>query len=82
LTTIQVVDVEPTMTPAPANEDQIGVRDLTLGQPGHYVNLTYGYQLQYPPAWYTGFGNRPLLVSFSNLDPGSHNRLSMRPKVA
>ena len=78
LTTIQVVEVEPTMTPAPANEGQIGVRDLPLGQPGHYVNLTYGYQLQYPPAWYTGFGNRPLLVSFSNLDPGSHNRLSMR----
>jgi len=40
--------------------------------------VAYGYQLQYPPDWYTGFGNRPLLVSFSNLDPGKHNRLSMR----
>ena len=78
LTTIQVVEVEPTMTPAPANEGRIGIRDLPLGQPGHYVNVAYGYQLQYPPEWYTGFGNRPLLVSFSNLDSGSHNRLSMR----
>jgi hypothetical protein len=40
--------------------------------------VTFGYWLQYPQAWNTGFGNRPLLVSFSNLDPGSHNRVSMR----
>jgi hypothetical protein len=49
-----------------------------MGEPGHYVNVTFGYWLQYPPGWYTGFGNRPLLVSFSDLDPGTHNRNSMR----
>jgi hypothetical protein len=52
--------------------------ELPLGEPGHYVNVTFGYWVQYPPDWYTGFGNRPLLVSFSDLDPGNHNRNSMR----
>ena len=73
-----VVEIEPTATPSPENEGQVSVRDLAIGQPGHYVNVTFGYQLRYPPNWYTGFGNRPLLVSLSNLDPGAHNRLSMR----
>jgi hypothetical protein len=54
------------------------VGDLPIGEPGHYTNVTFGYWLQYPPAWYTGFGNRPLLVSLSNLDPADHNRVSMR----
>ena len=52
--------------------------ELPLGEPGHYVNLTFGYWVRYPPDWYTGFGNRPLLVSFSDLDPGTRNRDSMR----
>jgi hypothetical protein len=52
--------------------------ELPLGMPGHYVNVTFGYWVQYPPDWYTGFGNRPLLVSFSDLDSGTHNRNSMR----
>lgn len=72
-----VIQVEPTFTPRPGDE-RISVRDLAIGQPGNYVNVTFGYWLQYPPTWYTGFGNRPLLVSFSNLDPGTHNRDSMR----
>jgi hypothetical protein len=54
------------------------MRELALGEPGHYVNVTFGYWVQYPPDWFTGFGNRPLLVSFSDLDPGTHNRNSMR----
>lgn len=73
-----VVEIEPTATLSPANEGRISVRELPIGQPGCYVNVTFGYRLQYPPSWYTGFGSRPLLVSFSNLDPGTHNRLSMR----
>ncbi len=73
-----VIDVEPTATPAPENEGQTSVQDLPIGQPDNYVNVTFGYRLEYPPSWYTGFGSRPLLVSFSNLDPGTHNRLSMR----
>ena len=73
-----VIEIEPTATPGPADERRENVGDLPIGQPGHYVNVTYGYQLHYPPNWYTGFGNRPLLVSFSNLDPGAHNRLTMR----
>ena len=76
--TVQVTEVEPTSTPSPENAGQISVSDLPIGQVGHYVNVAFGYQLRYPPAWFTGFGNRPLLVSFSNLDPGTHNRLSMR----
>jgi hypothetical protein len=54
------------------------VAELPLTEPGHYVNITFGYRLQYPPSWYTGFGSRPLLVSFSDLDPGTRNRESMR----
>lgn len=49
-----------------------------MGQPGNYVNVTFGYWLQYPIDWHTRFGNRPLLVSLSNVDPGTHNRHSMR----
>jgi hypothetical protein len=52
--------------------------ELPLGQPGNYVNVTFGYGVQYPSDWYTGFGNRPLLMSISDLDPGSHNRDTMR----
>jgi hypothetical protein len=76
--TVQIIKVEPTMTPSLQNEGQIGVSDLPVGEPGHYVNLTFGYRLRYPPSWYTGFGSRPILASFSNLDPGTHNRLGMR----
>ncbi|MBC8448829.1 MAG: hypothetical protein H8D78_13860 [Chloroflexi bacterium] len=72
-----VIQVEPTFTPRP-DDKRISIRDLPLGKPGHYVNVTFGYWLQYPTDWYTGFGNRPLLVSFSNLSPGAHNRNSMR----
>jgi hypothetical protein len=72
-----VVRVEPTFTPRPGDE-RARVGELPLGEPGHYVNVTFGYWVQYPPNWFTGFGNRPLLVSFSDLDPGSHNRNSMR----
>jgi hypothetical protein len=72
-----VVQVEATLTPRPG-DDRTGVGTLPMGEPGHYVNVAFGYWLQYPTDWYTGFGNRPLLVSFSNLDPGSHNRISMR----
>ena len=72
-----VVRVEPTLTPRPGDE-RARVAELPLGQPGHYVNATFGYWVQYPSDWFTGFGNRPLLVSFSDLDPGTHNRNSMR----
>jgi hypothetical protein len=72
-----VIRVEPTFTPRPGDE-RARVGELPLGEPGHYVNVTFGYSVQYPPDWYTGFGNRPLLVSFSDLDPGTHNRSSMR----
>jgi len=72
-----LIRVEPTFTPRPGDE-RARMAELPLGEPGHYVNVTYGYSVKHPPAWYTGFGNRPLLVSFSNLDPGSHNRSSMR----
>jgi hypothetical protein len=72
-----MVRVEPTLTPRPG-EDRTRLSALPIGEPGHHVNVTFGYWLQYPPDWYTGFGNRPLLVSFSNLDPGNHNRVSMR----
>jgi hypothetical protein len=56
----------------------MNVAYLPFGQAGNYVNATFGYWLQYPPDWHTRFGNRPLLASFSNLDPGTHNRESMR----
>jgi hypothetical protein len=72
-----VIRVEPTCTPRPGDE-RMDVGALPIGQPGHQVNLTFGYRLQYPPTWFTGFGNRPLLASFSNLDPGTYNRDSMR----
>ena len=72
-----VVQVEPTLTPRPGDEE-ISVSLLPMGQPGNYVNVTFGYWLQYPVDWYTRFGNRPLLASFSNLEPGAHNRQSMR----
>jgi hypothetical protein len=75
--TVEVIEVEPTSTPSP-NDAKAKVGDLPLGQKEHYVNLTFGYHLRHPAEWYTGFGNRPLLVSFSNLDPGTHNRASMR----
>jgi hypothetical protein len=77
LPTPLIVRVEPTFTPRPG-EDRTRVGALPIGEPGHYINVTFGYWLQYPADWYTGFGNRPLLVSLSNLDPGSHNRVSMR----
>ncbi len=75
--TVLVVRMEPTFTPR-AEDDSTSVGDLPIGQPGHYVNVAFGYWVQYPSDWYTGFGNRPLLASFSNLDPGTHNRESMR----
>jgi hypothetical protein len=80
LPTVEVVEVEPTNTPSPpsSGDAKTEVGDLPLGQKEHYVNLTFGYHLRHSAQWYTGFGNRPLLVSFSNLDPGTHNRLSMR----
>ena len=72
-----VVQVEPTLTPRPGDQE-IGIDLLPIGEPGNYVNVAFGYWLQYPVDWYTQFGNRPLLASFSNLDPGTHNRQSMR----
>jgi hypothetical protein len=75
--TVEVVKVEPTSTPS-SGDAKTEIGDLPLGQKEHYVNLTFGYHLRHPAEWYTGFGNRPLLVSFSNLDPGTHNRTSMR----
>jgi hypothetical protein len=75
--TAVVISVEPTFTPWPGR-DTISISDLPIGQPGHYVNVAFGYWLQYPSTWYTGFGSRPLLASFSTLDPGTHNRESMR----
>ncbi len=77
LPTPLIVQVEPTLTPLAGGEG-VRVGELPIGQPDHYVNVTYGYWLQHPADWHTGFGNRPLLVSFSDLDPGGHNRLSMR----
>lgn len=61
-----------------ADDSMIGVADLSIGSPGRYVNVAYGYIVKYPESWYTGFGNRPLLASFSNLDPGTTNRENMR----
>lgn len=69
--------VEPTWTPLP-DSDVVELGELPIGETGHYVNLAFGFQIEYPTAWYTGFGNRPLLASFSNLDPGTHNRHAMR----
>ncbi len=61
-----------------ADSDVVPVRELGVGEIGHYVNVTYGYDLRYPSEWFTGFGTRPVLVSFSNLDPGATNRDGMR----
>ncbi|MFC2015493.1 hypothetical protein ACFLUM_01010 [Chloroflexota bacterium] len=72
-----MVHVEPTSTPRPGDE-RARIGELPLSEPGHYVNVAFGYWLQYPADWYTGFGQRPLQVSFSDLDPGTHNRNSMR----
>lgn len=72
-----VLEVEPTPPPRP-NDGSVSIPKLPLGQPGQHVNVTLGYWVQYPKDWYTGFGNRPLLVSFSSLSPGEHNRESMR----
>jgi hypothetical protein len=69
--------VEPAVTPGPAHKP-IDVQYLPIGEPGNYVNVTFGFWLQFPPEWHTGFGSRPLVASFSNLDPGTHNRHSMR----
>jgi hypothetical protein len=76
-TATTVPQPEPTLTPQP-EDVVVDIDDLPIGQPGHYINLTFGYWLQYPDTWHTGFGNRPLMASFSNLDPGTHNRHSMR----
>ena len=76
-TAVPPILVEVICTPYP--EDQrMAIDQLPVGQTGQYINLAFGYWLQYPPSWYTHFGRRPLLVSFSNLDPGTHNRESMR----
>ena len=78
-TPTEIIMLQPELTPTPQPEDVlVGVDDLPIGQIGHYVNLAFGFWLQYPVTWYTGFGNRPLVASFSNLDPGTHNRHSMR----
>jgi len=69
--------VEPTGTPVPDSET-VELGELPIGEPGYYVNLAFGFQMEYPATWFTGFGNRPLLASFSNLDPGTHNRHTMR----
>jgi hypothetical protein len=69
--------LEPELTPLPGNRS-ISIPDLPLAEPGHYVNVTFGYWLQYPPEWQVAFGNRPLLVSLSNLEPGVHSRQSIR----
>lgn len=70
-------EILPTATPLP-NGDFVSVGDLGIGEADHYVNVNFGYELRYPADWFTGFGNRPVLVSFSNLDPGTTNRDSMR----
>ena len=72
-----VMEVEPTPPPRP-DDGSIPIPSLPLGQPGQHVNVTLGYWVQYPKDWYTGFGNQPLLVSFSNLNPGEYNRDSLR----
>ena len=69
------VKVEPTR---PARPGTVEIDELALGEPGTYQNLVYGYQLAYPETWYTGFGNRPVVVLFSNLDPAEQNREAMR----
>lgn len=70
-------EVQPTATAA-KGEMRVDMDTLPIGQPGHYVNVAFGYTFSYPTEWYTRFGNRPLLVSLSNLDPGIYNRDAMR----
>jgi len=72
-----VIQVEPTLTPRPGDE-RVLIDELPIGHPGNYINVTFGYWLQFPAGWYEGFGNRPILFSLSNLNPGNHNRDSMR----
>ncbi len=74
---IPIANIQPTATPL-SDSNTISVRDLPIGDLGEYINVNLGYWAHYPTTWYTGFGSRPLLVSFSNLDPGAHNRESMR----
>ena len=71
------IKVEPTSTPS-VSDGMIDLASLPIGQAGHYVNMAYGYWIQYPPDWHTGFGNRPVQVLFSNLPPGSTTREEMR----
>jgi len=70
---------EPVATAVPMPTDApVEVESLPLGETGHYVNVAFGFEVEHPLHWYTGFGNRPLVASFSDLDPGMHNRESMR----
>ena len=71
------LSIQPTLTPY-SNVDAESIESLPIGDPGHYVNLAFGYWMQYPESWYTQFGNRPLLASFSNLDPRQYSRAEMR----
>ena len=76
-TLVPTATQEPTHTPFP-EERRLSVDELPIAQPGNYVSLAFGYWMRYPVGWHTRFGIRPLLVSFSNLDPSTHNRESMR----
>lgn len=69
--------LEPELTPLPASRS-ISVSDLPMGMPGHDVNVTFGYWLQYPTEWYAQSGDRPLLLRLSNLDVETHSLQSMR----
>jgi hypothetical protein len=69
--------LEPTLAPA-TDQEGIDVADLELAEPGRYSNIALGYRFMYPAEWHTGFGERPVLVSLSNLDPGNYNRESIR----
>ena|GEM_PF-1977820 len=60
------------------DDNMMGIAALSIGTPGRYVNVAYGHVATYPESWFTGFGNRPILASFSNLDPGTTNRDIMR----
>lgn len=75
--------VEEADSPTPEGQnsadDMLTVTELpVVGTPGRYVNIAFGYVVHYPETWFTGFGNRPMLTSFSDLDPGVTNRESMR----
>jgi hypothetical protein len=71
------VELMPTPTLSPG-DSRIDPATLPVGQAGHYVNLAFGYWVQYPPEWHTGFGNRPVQVLFSNLPPGDNSLEEMR----